>query len=204
MDTDEISYKTLRKIQQTEGKSPMLTKIDSYFYNDLLDYMKNLDNRLEKELKSQKQMLLTDEIQNTNKIIRSIYEYREKKILLAAISKARGGRPDLKNLIDAERNLFDSALKLMIQSREQLLEGEQKDKRGKDDKNVETKKEESKIERKDNTNQIVMVTQNIPEFIGTDTKKYTLRAGDIISLPKNMSDMLLKRNVVKEIKRQQS
>ena len=85
MDTDEISYKTLRKIQQTEGKSPMLTKIDSHFYNDLLDYMKNLDNRLEKELKSQKQMLLIDEIQNTNKIIRSIYEYREKKILLAIV-----------------------------------------------------------------------------------------------------------------------
>ncbi len=201
MDTDEINYKTLRKIQQMERKSPMLTKIDYHFYSDLSEYINALNSRLEKESKSQKQMLLKNEIQNTNKIIRNIYEHREKKILLAAISKARGGRPDLKNLIDAERNLFDSTLKLMVQSREQLLEGRPKDKRGKDNKNVETKKEETRIEKKDNTNQMVMVTKNIPEFIGTDTKKYNLRAGDIISLPKNMSDMLLKRNVVKEIKR---
>lgn len=202
MDTDEINYKTLRKIQQMERKSPMLTKIDYHFYSDLSEYINALNSRLEKESKSQKQMLLKNEIQNTNKIIRSIYEHREKKNLLAAISKARGGRPDLKNLIDAERDLFDSTLKLMVQSREQLLEGRPKDKRGKDNKNVETKKEETRTEKKDNTNQIVMVTKNIPEFIGTDTKKYNLRAGDIISLPKNMSDMLLKRNVVKEIKRQ--
>lgn len=202
MDTDEINYKTLRKIQQMERKSPMLTKIDYHFYSKLSEYINALNSRLEKESKSQKQMLLKNEIQNTNKIIRSIYEHREKKNLLAAISKARGGRPDLKNLIDAERDLFDSTLKLMVQSREQLLEGRPKDKRGKDNKNVETKKEETRTEKKDNTNQIVMVTKNIPEFIGTDTKKYNLRAGDIISLPKNMSDMLLKRNVVKEIKRQ--
>lgn len=202
MNTDEINYKTLRKIQQMERKSPMLTKIDYHFYSDLSEYINALNGRLEKESKSQKQMLLKNEIQNTNKIIRSIYEHREKKILLAAISKARGGRPDLKNLIDAERDLFDSNLKLMVQSREQLLEGRPKDKRGKDNKNVETKKEETRTEKKDNTNQMVMVTKNIPEFIGTDTKKYNLRAGDIISLPKNMSDMLLKRNVVKEIKRQ--
>lgn len=202
MDTDEINYKTLRKIQQMERKSPMLTKIDYHFYSELSEYINALNSRLEKESKSQKQMLLKNEIQNTNKIIRSIYEHREKKNLLAAISKARGGRPDLKNLIDAERDLFDSTLKLMVQSREQLLEGRPKDKRGKDNKNVETKKEETRTEKKDNTNQIVMVTKNIPEFIGTDTKKYNLRAGDIISLPKNMNDMLLKRNVVKEIKRQ--
>ncbi|MEA3458673.1 MAG: hypothetical protein U9R21_08365 [Candidatus Thermoplasmatota archaeon] len=202
MDTDEINYKILRKIQQMERKSPMLTKIDYHFYSDLSEYINALNSRLEKESKSQKQMLLKNEIQNTNKIIRSIYEHREKKILLAAISKARGGRPDLKNLIDAEGNLFDSTLKLMVQSREQLLEGRPKDKRGKDSKNTEIKKEETRTEKKDNTNQLVMVTKNIPEFIGTDTKKYNLRVGDIISLPKNMSDMLLKRNVVKEIKRQ--
>jgi len=202
MDTDEISYKTLRKIQQMERKSPMLTKIDSHFYINLSEYINALNSRFEKESKSQKKMLLKNEIQNTNKIIRNIYEHREKKILFAAISKARGGRPDLKNLIDAERNLFDSTLKLMVQSREQLLERKSKDERGKDSKNTEIKKEETRTEKKDNTNQLVMITKNIPEFIGTDTKKYTLRAGDIISLPKNMSDMLLKRNVVKEIKRQ--
>ena len=42
MEENEISYKTLRKIQQVEKSSPILTKIDSSFYHDLLEYIKNL------------------------------------------------------------------------------------------------------------------------------------------------------------------
>ena len=201
MDTDELNYKFLRKIQQTEEKSPMLTKINTNFYSNLLGYMENLNVRLKKESKSQKKMLLTNEIQNMNRIIWNIYEQREKKIFLSAISKARGGNPNQKNLIEAEKNLFDSALELMMKSRKQFLKRRSKKESVKDNKNIESKKEENKFEKKCNDNQMVMVTKDIPEFIGTDTKKYNLRKWDIITLPKDMSDMLLKRDVVKEIKK---
>jgi DNA replication initiation complex subunit (GINS family) len=201
MDKEEINYTNLRKIQQMEQKSPMLTKIHNNFYNNILKYINNLNCRLKKELKSQKQMLLKNEIQNINKIIWNIYEQREKKIFLSAISKARGGNPNLRNLIDAEKDLFDSALILMKQTRKQLLELKSKDINVKDKKNIEYKKEGNKEEKKINENQIVMVTKDIPEFIGTDTKKYNLRKWDIITLPKNMSKMLLKRDVVKEIEK---
>jgi len=194
MNEDEINYKTLRKIQQIEKDSPTLTKIDSNFYNALSDYLKYLDDRLEKESSSQKQTLLRDEIQNTKKIMANIYEQREKKILLASISKARGGDPDLKNLVDAERNLFESILNLMMQTREELLNKKSSDK----EKTVEP---EEKNLKQENTNPIVRITQDIPEFIGTDTKKYNLRKDDVISLPRDMSDTLSKRGVAKEIKK---
>ncbi len=90
MEEEEISYKTLRKIQQMEKNSPVLTELKTIFYSELLEYIENLNNRLERETSSQKKMLLKDEIQNTKKIAANIYEQREKKILLAAISKARG------------------------------------------------------------------------------------------------------------------
>jgi DNA replication factor GINS len=193
MDVDEINYKTLRKIQQTEKNSPMLTKIDSDFYNTLSRYLKYLDSRLEKESSSQKQKLLKDEIQNTKKIVTNIYEQREKKILLAAISKARRGNPDLKNLVDAEKILFNSILKMMMQSRREFLN--KKSQEGK--KTVGSEKES---EKQENANSIVRVVQDIPEFIGTDTKKYNLGRDDVVSLPGDMSDTLSKRGVVKEIK----
>ena len=193
MDVAEINYKTLRKIQQMEKNSPMLTKIDSDFYSVLSKYLKYLDSRLEKESSSQKQKLLKDEIQNTKKIVMNIYEQREKKVLLAAISKARGGNLDLKNFVDAEKKLFDSILNLMVQSRRELLN--KKSQEGK--KTVESKKESKKQE---NTNSIVRVVQDIPEFIGTDTKKYNLKRGDVVTLPEDMGDTLSKRGVVKEIK----
>lgn len=198
MEEDEINYRTLRKIQQMEKNSPVLTELKTDFYNALSEYLKNLNNRLERETSSQKQILLKDEIQNTKKIAINIYEQREKKILLAVISKARGGNPDLKNMIDVEKNLFDPVLNLMLDSRKKILENETKENISNNTKTVEPK--EKTEEKQENSNSIVRVTKDIPEFIGTDEKKYNLRNNDVVSLPEDMSDMLSKRGVVEKVK----
>jgi len=202
MDTDEINYKTLRRIQQTERNAPMLTKIDGGFYHALSQYVNGLEGRLKKESPSQKQMLLKEEIQNTRKITTNIYEQREKKILLAAISKARGGNPDLKHLIDKEQQLFDSVLELMTQSRKQLLNKESEQGKKEEIKPVEPKNEEKENETQENTNPVVQITQDIPEFVGTDTKHYHLKKNDIISLPEDMSDTLAERGAARKTKPQ--
>ena len=191
---EDINYRYLRKIQQSERDSPVLTKIESNFYTSLSNYLKDLDGRLEKDSSSQKYNLLRDEIQNTKKIASNIYEQREKKILLAAISKARGGNPDLNNLVDVERELFDSVLKLMKQSREQLFIVKKKE------ENTTSEVKDNKNEEKDNSNPIIRVTEDIPEFVGTDTRKYNLRKNDVLSIPKDMSDTLSKRDVAKKIR----
>lgn len=201
MKEDEINYRTLRKIQQMEKNSPVLTELKPDFYNVLLEFLKNLDNRLDRETTTQKQILLKDEIQNTKKIATNIYEQREKKILLAAISKARGGNPDLKNMIDVEKNLFDPVLNLMLDSRKKTIEIKTKENKSNNTKTVESEEEKTE-EKQENSNQIVRVTQDIPEFIGTDEKKYNLRNNDVVSLPEDMSDMLSKRGVVEKIKKQ--
>lgn len=199
MNTDRIDYKTLRRIQEMEKISPSLTKIETNFYSSISEYLENLNDRLEKESSNQKQMLLKDEIKNTNKIITSIYEKREKKIVLATISKARGGNPNLGNLVDLEKDMFESILKLMIQSRKQVLYKELK-RNIRVEKHVESKKKDEKKEIEENSKPIVRVVKDMPKFIGTDTKEYDLRKNDIVSLPDDMKDMLCKRGVVKEIK----
>jgi len=201
MDNDKINYKTLRRIQEMEKKSPSLTRIDPNFYKDLSKYSENLNGRLGEESSPQKQMFLKVEIRDTNKIVTSIYEMREKKILLAAISKGRGGNPNLKNLVEVEKNLFESTLGIMAQMRKQALEKEVKEING-TEKTVETRKEGEKNEVQENSKPVVRVTKNIPKFIGTDLNEYNLRAGDVLSLPVDMRDMLSKRDVVKEIKQQ--
>ena len=200
MDEDKINYRTLRKIQQMEKNSPVLTELETDFYNALSEYLENLNNRLERETSSQKQILLKDEIQNTKKIATNIYEQREKKILLAVISKVRGGNPDLKKMLEVEKNLFEPILGLLLESRKKILEIETRENKSNDTRTVEPKKEEKTEKKRENSNHIVRVTQDIPEFIGTDEKKYNLRNNDVISLPKDMSEMLTKRGVVKKIK----
>ena len=199
MNTDGIDYKTLRRIQEMEKISPSLTKIEKNFYSSISEYLENLNDRLEKESSNQKKMLLKDEIKNTNKIITSIYEKREKKIVLATISKARGGNPNLRNLVDLEKDMFESILKSMIQSRKQILDNELK-KNTRIEKNVESKKEDEKKEIQENFKPIVRVVKDMPKFIGTDTNEYNLKKSDVLSLPDDMKNMLSKRGVIKEIK----
>lgn len=199
MEEDEINYKTLRKIQQMEKNSPILTQLTPNFYYDLSKYLDNLKKRLENETLVQKQTLLKDEIKNITGISTNIYEQREKKILLAAISKARGGNPDINNMADIERNLFENILEYMYDLRKKILNV-------KDNKNHTTEtevenKEEEKIDeqKKESKNPILRLTRDIPEFIGTDEKKYNLRNNDIISLPEDMGEMLTKKGVAEKI-----
>ncbi len=202
MDEDEINYRILRKIQELEKNSPILTSIDNSFYINLKKYLDILDNRLKDESSSQKETLLKDEISNTKKIAKNIYEQREKKILLAAVTKARGGSPDLKNMIEIEKNFFSSILNLIERSRKHLLEEDLGENKPVEQKKNETKEEVPKpVSNQSNTNPIIRVKEDIPEFVGTNEKKYNLRKNDILSIPKDMSDMLSTRGVVDKIKK---
>ena len=68
MDEEEINYRVLRKIQQTEKASPAISNIHSDFYGDLQNYISSIKERLSNEDSENKQKLLIDEIKNTKKI----------------------------------------------------------------------------------------------------------------------------------------
>jgi len=105
MKADNNTYIAFRTIQQREEKSPILAKIEQRFYFKLSELQKRPGNMSE------------EEIQNIEKIFIGICELREKKIVQAALSKARGGISDLKNMLDVERKLFDSIVDILLQSR---------------------------------------------------------------------------------------
>ncbi len=198
MEEDDINYRILREIQQMEKNSPILSELKSAFYLEISEYLEELTDRLQNESSSQKQTLLKEEIQNIQKIAINIYELREKKILFAAISKARGGNPDIKNMINIEKNLFDSILNVLKTTRIKFLKKQSIEK-----KNIEPKEEPAKPtnpeEIQKNSNPVIRVTEDMPEFIGTNEKKYNLRKNDILSLPDDMCEMLYRRGVVKKI-----
>jgi len=208
MQDEEISYKTLRKIQELEKNSPVLTELKPDFYVKLKNYLKNLESRLNSESLKQKYDLLKEELSNIKKIATNIYEQREKKIVLAAITNVRGGKPDMTKMIDIEKDLYESILNLMLNSRKKFLEGktevlvESKTLKKIEEESKDKKQKPSEAEsnlKQEIKNPIVKITDNIPEFIGTDEKKYNLRNNDIISIPEDMSDMLIRRGVAKKV-----
>jgi DNA replication initiation complex subunit (GINS family) len=112
MKADNNTYIAFRTIQQREEKSPILAKIEQRFYFKLSELQKRPGNMSE------------EEIQNIEKIFMGICELREKKIVQAALSKARGGISDLKNMLDVERKLFDSIVDILLQSRKRFFNEE--------------------------------------------------------------------------------
>jgi len=196
---EEISYKSLRKIQQIEKNSPILSELHSSFYDELYKHIQMLDKRLRTESSSQKEILLSEEAENIKKIALNVYEQREKKILLAAVSKARGGNPDLKNMLNVEIKLYTSVLENLEKSRKNILE-KKIDKNEKNKKKNNQESEEEPIdENNDNSNPVLLIKQNIPEFIGTDTKSYNLSKNDVVSMPENMCEMLVRRGKAERI-----
>lgn len=203
---DEISYKYLRRIQQIEKNQPLLSEIKTGFYNELNGFIRKLEERLEKETSDQKKNILEEEIENIKKIACNIYEQREKKIVLSAISQVRGGHPDTSNMLPSEKKMFDGVVNFLLQSREEIFKGKNEtDTADIDEEDVkpDNPKEKPTLDEKEknesNTNPIVRVNEDIPVFIGTDEKKYYLRRNDVISLPNDMKEVLSKRGVVEEL-----
>ncbi len=193
---DEISYKTLRKLQQAEQTSSVLSKINQNFYQDLFSYIKTLERSIENEKNPLKLKLFTDEIQNTKKIANSIYEFREKKIVQTALATARGATPDLKNILDIEKKLYTTLVDQITISRKAIFE-EPSDRHS---KIHSTPLQADQAKNTPNTNPIVRVLEDTPAFIGTDEKTYSLRKEDVLSLPSEMADPLLKKGIVKQVK----
>jgi DNA replication initiation complex subunit (GINS family) len=197
MEKEKINYKTLRRIQQAEQTTAGLTKIDVLFYQDLSKYLKDLENSVQDEKNPQKLKLFSDEIVNTQKIANSIYELREKKIVQSALSTVRGGTPELRNLLDSEKKLYDTLVEQITSSRREILEEPLP--------HTVTKQHESPSDitqqkNEPNTNPIVRVLEDTPEFVGTDEKTYSLRKEDVLTLPKETGTPLLKKGIVKQIK----
>lgn len=193
---EPISYKTLRKLQQAEQTSSVLTRIGLNFYQDLSLYVKTLERSSENEKNPLKVKLFNDEIQNTRKIANSIYELREKKIVQGALATARGASLDLSNFLEVEKKLYYSLVDQIKLTRAELFEQPE----NQTQTNQPTTSVMSQVKRDSNTHPIVRVLEDTPEFIGTDGKTYLLQKEDVLTLPEDMNEPLLKKKVVKQIK----
>ncbi|HDN96186.1 MAG TPA: DNA replication complex GINS family protein [Thermoplasmatales archaeon] len=175
-----LNYSKLRNIEQREKTSPHLTDVGIDFYKLAYEYVKELEEKIEEEkLKnpsSKKLLLLTDELRNTRRILESIFERREKKIILLALSAVRGGKAAPENLTREEKIFYDSLVTLLKEHRKRAFESGEKE------------------------FIIIRVLEDIPQFVGSDMKKYNLRKEDVIALPPDLANILIKRGAAEEVK----
>jgi len=184
-----FSYAKLRSLENMERQSPELTNIGNDFYKEVFIYMKELEKRFEEERNrnpsSKKILLISDELRNTKRIWKSIFERREKKIVQAALSAARGG------ILHENRNaIFERG----------EMQRENEEKNEKQEFHAGSHEPAKDKEIKSNDNKIIRILKDVPPFVGSDMKNYSLKKEDVISMPKETAEILINRKAAEEIR----
>ena len=191
-----LTFEKIRDIHRAEKESRKLEKLPDNIMKDAADYIERKQHIKEKTS--------TDvyELENIKNIIKDLFEIRERKILNLALYSVRTGLP-VENLTKEEEKLFYSLVNILKTFREEFLDklgnpaamvrmesnGDISKKNGSNDKSEKQKTKKRQIR----------VVQDIPEFVGTDLKSYSLKKNDIISLDEKIENLLIKRGLAKVV-----
>lgn len=121
---EEMSVTRISQIQQAERREPQLTKIEPDFYEQAEKYIRNLQRDYEKEYladsTSPKTVLRAADLQRAKQAVKRIYEARERKIALLALSASTGavGDKDTSAMTNGERAIYDDLAGILKVGRE--------------------------------------------------------------------------------------
>ena len=125
MPDDELDYETISQLFQKERKVSRLTDISPEFYSEINKYIKDLETEYTKEFKknptSPTTLLLREEHLKILKLLKRIYEIRERKVVLSALNKVKGSAHEVKNITPQEKQLFRDIVEVLNRFRVPVL-----------------------------------------------------------------------------------
>lgn len=208
-----ITYETLFEILKREKDTADLQKLDSSFFDDFVDYLNEKKKLLEKEdslFSYDEKKKVEKQIDNARRIIKDIYERREKKIMGIALIKSRTKSDvmDKSAFLEHEKKIFNEIVRVMDLFRKGIIHNVILGKRP-----SELKAENKDIGRdgsagKDagqgsSATKLVRFLHSVPKFVGKELEEYgPFEEEDIANLPSEIADLLIGKERVEEIKSQ--
>ncbi len=124
-----LTYETLYEFLRKEKSREELQKLDEGFFKDTLTYLREKqqaydDNLTKNDIFSQSERdKLHIQITNIRKILRDLYDIRERKIINMAINRSRTNTQlvDTANLLQQEQAMFESLHSVLLQYRSGIL-----------------------------------------------------------------------------------
>ena len=126
-----ISYETLFELLRREKNRDALQELSPTFYADSVDYIKSkkqilknkredIDNFSDEEIRK-----IEVQISNINKILKELYDKREKKLVSMAMSRCRTGTDmaEISNLAPPERLFYNDVVAVFSKYRLGILAG---------------------------------------------------------------------------------
>jgi len=178
----EVSFEELRKIHLHEKRFGSLAALSDDFYSScrmLLDKQK-ADLCREFSLESARSY------ENFLRLLREVVELRQSKILLKSLRDLRAGTVSGDGLAAEEKGLYTSAVRLLKEYEDSLVEAPRK---------PEELKEACEVSLNPVLSS-VRILLDIPEpFVGADGREYgPFSAGQVVELSSDQAALLVKRN----------
>lgn len=217
-----ITYETLFDILRVEKGREDLQELRSTFFVDVVAYLRQKKELLKKK-EHESGIDAYDELrkmqiqyENIQRIIKEIYERREKKILLMALNNSRTKMEseDGKNIVPEEKILYTTLKQVFDQQRfsllQQTLQGtgssmEQhapvQQKEEQEQKGALPEKTENTLKNtEENTGIRIRFLKEIEPFIGPELETYgPFPAGHITELPRQIAEILVEKGSAERI-----
>jgi len=209
----KVDFERITQVYREEsGKKSQvrLVELETDFYDLAAAYIKRLEDEAAKSYSenptSQKTHFIQDELRKARKRLEQIYEFRERKIAILAHSKVSGVEVELKGLTTQEVALFERLTVALSEARGGLFVTGAAPvappprieplAAPKPEPPAET--EPPKPATPQRKTVTIYVTEDIPPFAGIDVT-YRLNKEDIVSLPQEYGDVLVKRGKARYI-----
>ena len=203
-----ITYETLFELLQREKERTDLQKLEPTFFSDVIGYIKDkkkiLDSKDSSVFAHEEKRKTERQLENIYKILKEVYERREKKIISLALDKSRtqSNLIDTSPLLKEEKVIFDALSNLLDTYRDSILysvlKEEQPFMQPMHEKTKEGFKTALELKRK---TKLVRFMERVPKFVGPELEEYgPFEEEDIANLPEEIADVLLGKSKAEEIK----
>jgi DNA replication initiation complex subunit (GINS family) len=207
-----INYETLFELLRIEKNRDDLQELPQNFFEDVLAYMREkqqiLDEGKQKEdlfSATEREKVIT-EMANIRKILRELYERREKKIISMALNKSRtrSNIIDTSKLLGDESRLFSRVVSVLDTFREGILlnvldfrQPFVEDKKGLQELSQSKEAKNSSVSKE---TKLVRFLYPVPKFIGKELESYgPFEEEDMATLPSDIADLLIGKGRAEEM-----
>jgi DNA replication factor GINS len=208
-----ITYETIFELLRREKGREELQELGDTFIADLLDYLQSKRQILiskKNELymgEDEEPKKIEKQLENVKKIIKELYEKRERKIINMALTKSRTGTDivDQSRLLAEERGLYDDLRMVLDKHRKGILDKIIKMNQAvpkADFKELPKKKESKQVAEngEERTTMLVRFLSPVPKFLGKELETYgPFNKEDIASLPIEIARVLVGKERAEEI-----
>lgn len=208
-----VTFETLYDLLIREKQREELLPLEPTFYQDVITYLKEKLKVWEKISAENDLFTMGErdkveaELKNIRKVLKDLYERREKKIMELALNRSRVGHSlETGSLLDDERKMLESVTNVLDRYRHGILLNLLKMELPHVDEQkviveLATRDSGSRTQQAPRQTTTIRFLHAVPKFVGSDMAVYgPFTEEDVANLPRDVAQILINKKRVEEIK----